>query len=340
MNYKEFRQYYATLNKKIIADSQNKLADIYTSAYVDIRQKLTNLWAKIEDSENFYNEALKYNRYDAILKDIEGILKDRNGQALRETSRASREAVYTSYYYNQYANQWGVQYPVSLLNRNAVNLSVYASEKSWARFYGTSERNNIIAGNIIPQHGKTLKELYNNNATEALKKIKDEVTLGLIQGKGVRKTASKIKTTLEGSISSAERIARTETHRNMTTGEYLAYEDTKVQLGDRVQRMIIAVLDARTREQSLQVNQRIANEEGFLYPDGNRYPIPGNTGRPDWDINDRETVIQMIDDEQPEAMRGVNPVTGKKQIYNFDDYPKWLEQKGLKRTESGEIVKK
>jgi hypothetical protein len=340
MNYKDFREYYALLNNKIIADSQNAVADIYTSAYLDIRQKVDALWAKVAESDNFYNEALRYNRYDATLKEIEEILKDRNGQALMETVRASREAVYSSYYYNQYANQWGVQYLVTILNKNAVNLTVYMSEKSWESFYGTSERNKIIAGKIIPQHGKTLKELYNNNANEAMKKIKDEITLGLIKGQGIKKTASKLRDTLNGSISSSERIVRTETHRNMLTGEYLSYDDAKVQLGDRIQRMIISVLDDRTRKQSLQVNQRVANEEGFLYPDGNRYPIPGNTGNPAWDINDREAVIDIIDDEPPEAMRGVNPVTGKTQVYSFDDYPKWLDQKGLKQTASGEIVKK
>lgn len=345
MNYLQFRTEIYDLINRDMRKTTSKLTESYAKSYKEVANRLQALYANSLAGiapDDYFTEAVKYQRYNALMNEIESIMGSTFSETNRLTLKEQQKVITESYYYNQYANQWGAIYPVTIINQRAVQLSIYYTEKAWEEFYSNAKTDRLkrMGKNIIPAHGLTLKSIYQNNNNQALKKIKDTVTAGLIQGRGYRDSAKLLKDEFNKSLSNAERVMRTEGHRNMLTGEYINYEDTKVQLGDRVKRMIISALDARTRKQSLQVNQQVANEEGFLYPDGNRYQIPGNTGKPQWDINDREAVIEIIDDESPEAMRAVNPVTGKTQVYSFNDYPKWLDQKGLKRTASGEIVKK
>lgn len=85
-----------------------------------------------------------------------------------------------------------------------------------------------------------------------------------------------------------DRIWRTESHQayNKTVREELLKEGGLLQA--------IEILDERTRDQSLFVNQTISNERGeFLYPDGGRY-ILGNSGNPAWDINERGVALPYL----------------------------------------------
>ena len=62
-------------------------------------------------------------------------------------------------------------------------------------------------------------------------------------------------------------------------------------LGIEVQKVIMAIRDSRTRDQSRTMNDQVADENGlFTYPNGVK-GLPGNTGIPEYDINDRETII-------------------------------------------------
>ena len=75
---------------------------------------------------------------------------------------------------------------------------------------------------------------------------------------------------LSGAKASAQRIIRTETNRTMNQGSYAQskYADSQ---GIEIERMLSAVLDARTRPQSASMDgQKRAVDKPFTYPDGRR----------------------------------------------------------------------
>jgi hypothetical protein len=136
----------------------------------------------------------------------------------------------------------------------------------------------------------------------------------------------------------AERIIRTETHRTRSLGHYAASQDAKSQ-GARIRRQIVSVLDDRTRAQSAAVDGRYENEDGlFLYPGGVLVAVPGDSGVPGWDINDRESVIDVVEGWDPETRRARNPATGENEVIGMQSFREWADAVGLRRNRYGELV--
>jgi len=99
------------------------------------------------------------------------------------------------------------------------------------------------------------------------------------------------------------------------------------------------VIGDRTRPQSAQVDGRMENDDGFFkYPGGALVKIPGNSGVPGWDINDRESVINIIDGVPPTTRRARDPVTGETDIISFRSFDEWAKENGLTRNRYGQLL--
>jgi len=98
-------------------------------------------------------------------------------------------------------------------------------------------------------------------------------------------------------------------------------------------------LDDRTRPQSAQVDGQLEDENGqFTYPGGVKVTVPGNSGVPAWDINDRERTIDVVEGFEPESRRARDPVTGENEVIGFDRFEAWAESKGLRQNRYGQYV--
>jgi SPP1 gp7 family putative phage head morphogenesis protein len=164
------------------------------------------------------------------------------------------------------------------------------------------------------------------------------LTQGITQGKGLQEMVRDIRKLMTVLYNKSLRIVRTETHKVIENGHYheLLHAhnqgvDTKLQ--------IIATLDDRTRPQSAQMDGNFSyqgDDESliglFQYPDGKWY-VMGNTGIAEWDINDRETSIQVIDDISPQLRR-----TREDGIIPFKPYKEWAKEKGLTRNVYGALL--
>ena len=129
-----------------------------------------------------------------------------------------------------------------------------------------------------------------------------------------------------------------EIHKSLNGGAYGSYVDAKDQ-GLVENRKILAVKDVRTRRQSIQVDKKIDDKDNlFTYPGGRKVYYPGSSGVAGWDINDRETTIEIIQGIEPQLQRGRNPKTGKNEISNFSDYRTWAKTHGLTKNKWGEYV--
>jgi hypothetical protein len=65
---------------------------------------------------------------------------------------------------------------------------------------------------------------------------------------------------------------------------------------------------------------------------------PGNSGVPAYDINDRETMVEIIGDEEPGLRRGRNPVTGENETFSYKNFESWAKENGLKKNKYGELL--
>ncbi|MCK5128140.1 MAG: hypothetical protein KAR42_17930, partial [candidate division Zixibacteria bacterium] len=263
------------------------------------------------------------------------------------TVESSKMAITNNFYKQQFgvifANASPVNLSFTVLNPAVVEVSVLGTPTVWNKL-GKQTADRIAEkygtlGAYQPKYG-TLSSILTKNRREQLEKIQTSITQGLIQGKSFQQTAKDVKQVLDSTASQALTVVRTESMRNMNAGAFANHNQSVAQ-GLKMQRQILSVLDDRTRAQSQTVDTRIADKDGFFtYPGGVLVSFPGNSGNPAWDINDRETVIEIIDDQPPELRRGRNPVTGKNEVMSFKDYPTWMSENGFRQNPTGRWVVK
>lgn len=341
---KKFNGLLATEYKKsldsIRADIQklyNKVTNKYTPA---------ELGKILKDNPTFmYNEALKFDRLQSLKKKIQTEYIKSSIAVGNMTVEASKTAITNNFYAQQFALDFASPMKLSftVLNPKVVEISVLGTPTVWNKI-AKDVQDRISGkygaiGNYQPKYG-SLSSILTKNRKADLLKIQSSITQGLIKGQSYQQTAKDIKKIFDTTASSALRIVRTESSRNMNAGAYASHNVAK-DLGLDVVRMILSVLDDRTRDQSQTVDTKIENEEGyFLYPGGALVAFPGNSGKAKWDINDREVVIEVIEGELPETRMGRNPLTGENEEMSFKSYPEWMDSKGFTQNKTNRWVLK
>lgn len=125
------------------------------------------------------------------------------------------------------------------------------------------------------------------------------------------------------------RVIRTELARSFAQGAQQEFEVAKSK-GIKTRLMLVATLDDRTRPQSAKMDGKMSNDEGkFQYPDGNWY-FPHQTGHPEWDINDRETTIQIIEGYTADAR-----TQGEGQV-PYQDFEEWAQNQNIDENQYGQ----
>ena len=332
------------------------LAQQYKTALDQIRQDIRSVYDKVigqrspaqvaallkEEPAWLWVQANKFDRLQALQKKVQTQFIKASIAAGNMTVESSKMAITNNFYKQQFAVMFANASPVNLsftvLNPAVVEVSVLGTPSVWKKIgQDAADRIGKKFGDLSryqPKHG-TLTSTILNNRIKDLQKIQTSITQGLIQGKGFAQTAKDVKNVLDTSASSALRIVRTESMRNMNAGAF-ANHNQSVSQGLEMQRQILSVLDDRTRAQSQTVDAQISDEnDQFHYPGGLIVDFPGNTGVASIDINDRETVIEIIEDQSPELRRGRDPLTGKNEIMSFKNYPEWMKSKGFSQNKTG-----
>jgi hypothetical protein len=148
------------------------------------------------------------------------------------------------------------------------------------------------------------------------------------QGLGIAEIVAKVVDVIGSSVDRVDRIIRTESHRLSSAGHQQEFLDAKEQ-GVNSQMLLLAVLDDRVRPQSASMDGKKSDTGLFKYPNGT-VAVPGNTGNPAYDINDRERAVQIIDDISPALRR-----TKDDGIIPFQTYEEWAASKGLEKNAFG-----
>ena len=213
-----------------------------------------------------------------------------------------------------------------------------------------------------PAGGIPITSRFASNTNIEVDKVLKSIFQGLSRGESPQEMTKTIEQAFDLTRSNAMRIVRTESARMQNAG---IYDQTKAfrEYGLQTRRQIVSVLDDRTRPQSAQIDGQIEEiPEGavmgtFLYPNGIRYAMPTNRGVAKYDVNDRETTIDLLPDDVPmnervarkiEVDENGNAIVGRgprggelrqeNETVNFANYEAWAKSRGLKKNRYGQLL--
>jgi SPP1 gp7 family putative phage head morphogenesis protein len=160
---------------------------------------------------------------------------------------------------------------------------------------------------------------------KAKRNIKQTISQGLIQGKGIPEISKGIKDSLGMSATRAVRIARTETQKAVNSG---ALDGTNYaqENGVKLVKQWISTKDSRTRPDHVAMDRQIAETEGtdgqmyFKTPEGDLGLAPGQFGIANQDIACRCSYVNITEDYQaPVIPQGIKT--------DFSNFNQWVENK-------------
>lgn len=281
-----------------------QLKKTYQSAYNDIDLEIARIYRKYGESVE-YSDMLKLNKLKNLKSEIELRIKLLHGDTKSLINTHLKETFSETFYRTGYAMESGLQIQIGfgIIRDSVINNAL------------KNPLLNVQWPGRLNKHHKT-----------AIKNINYEITQGFLHGRGYSKTTSLIKEKVNISFGKAQRIVRTESHRLSSDAKELGFlkaESAADYLGIKTSRKLLSVLDKRTREQSEDMDGQIADDNGlFEYPDGTK-ATPGNTGNPAYDINDRESVIFIIDSMPPQYRRDAL----SKEVIPFTTYNEWFKNR-------------
>ena len=346
------------------ADTQKemeKLAKLIAGDYLDaskaVDKELKSMYAKyltgISD-DKYYDTVIKYNRLQNTRRNIEQEYRKWTAKAGVKMAKLNELAITNNYYRQYYSLSFidgDIDLDFAVLNNNLVEASVYSTSDTWQKI-----NNEIITakyGNPLgyTSQSGTLKELISNSNSQALNKIRRELSSTLIRGQSYQKTSKSIRTMIgtkqiingqevyTGSLSNAMRIVRTEGNRNLNAGA-LASTNSARQQGMDIDRRWDATLDMRTRPAHGSADGRLENEDGLFYVGGEYLPYPAQGGSAGNVINCRCRVIDIVDGQAPTARRGRDPLTGKTKVFDYKTYDEWMTSNSMTQDKTGKWIPK
>ena len=342
MTFEEIQLAAFKLTEKESAKLQRQMVAEYAQALKNINKQLKKMYLSTLDGvkpENYYSTITKYNRLVKLSQEVQKLYAEAAKKVNGLQVDNSLLSISNTYYRQFYSMGWVANTVVTPLNPAIIEASVYGTTKVWDELSTAAAKRFISSygqiDNYLPQSGTLLEEILFKRNAETLASLEQTLRQGLIQGDSYRKMAKSIKGVMGTTTNNALRIAITESHRNMTTGNYAAAKAVQDQ-GIDAKRKIVSTFDIRTRPQSAQVNGKIENDEGlFQYPRGVMVRIPGNSGVPGWDIRDRESVVLIVDGFDSDITRARNPVTGETDIISNKSFDDWMKENNLYYNKSG-----
>jgi hypothetical protein len=297
------------VSEKLIESEIRQLKKIYKSSLTDIKTKLIDLDKKGDLTEN---EMLRYQRLEKLNKQILNEVKLLESNSYNLARKTNTTIVNETY------------------NRNW-----FGMEKETGASISFGDLNPEVVKGIVtkPYPGVSLKDFFLKDGADMASKIKLALGLGLSQGEGPRKIASRIKKEMDISFNRAVRIARTEGLTAHSKASMVS-DQKAIDKGIKIIRFWDAALDNRTRNTHRTADGQSEDKQGnftvggvkFIYP---RVVSPdntsGNTARER--INCRCSVIKEIEDV-PETMK-TRAEKQKKEIDGLS-YEEWKKGKGIK----------
>lgn len=291
--------------------TQAEVVRNYKASLKTIKKQMVDLYESYEKNGVLtFAEMAKYNRIDGMWTGINKELNLLTGKNATITKRLSAEVFQESYYRTGFMFEEATRANLSfsVLNPKVIQASVEN-----------------------PISGLTLNETLQKNRVNIIRDVKQTVTQGLITGSSYKDMATRLTKTFEGDVVKANRVVRTEAHRNKEAGSLAAGKHAK-KLGVKFTVTWISTLDERTREQHGQMDGQVAADKSdgsweFTYPDGLKTQAPGMSGYGHQDINCRCSTMKRPVGYEPSFRR----VKGEG-VSTYKTYEDWAASKGIPKS--------
>jgi SPP1 gp7 family putative phage head morphogenesis protein len=276
---------------------ERKIAGYYAQSLKEIRSKLAEYDSKYGLD---FAELQKYNRLTALENEISNEIGKLTGKSTNTLKAGLNQAYQESYYRTAFAFEKtiGIDLGFTLIPKKAIEKAV-----------------------LNPLDRIGFLQRNKDNQAKLARQLKEELTRGLIQGKGYRDTAKAIKERLDVGASNVLRIVQTESHRVKEQGRFDGIQEAGKQ-GIITKKQWVSTLDDRTRDthQDLDGVQVEVGEEFEIR--GNTAMFPGEFGVPEEDINCRCTHIAVIEGYEPRVRRARD-----EGIIEYKNYNEWKKDR-------------
>ena len=350
MTWKRFQDDSFRLTEGDVQKHVPYIISQYKQAIKDINKDLAKLYLKLSGaaSEDYYTEALKYNRLNDLLKQVTKSYNEYSRKAGQRTVRTGAISAANNYYRMSYTHQWLVDISFSVLPDTLIEMTVLNTDKAWSRYQKELKKIYGPGQKYIPQYG-TLSEILSSNRVKEIDQIHRAITQGLIRGESYTKTARAVKevigTTIKkdgvvqttGAMANAVRVVRTESNRIMNQMSTANTEYARSE-GVEVRRVWNAALDNRTRPVHAALDNKQENKNGLFESSAGFTPGPGQFSSVGQNVNCRCTTFESVNGSRPTLRRGRNPVTGENEVFSYKDFDKWAKDNDLKQNKFGQYV--
>ena len=302
-NANSYRRHFDKMNRA----KEIKLLQSYKESLKEIKKQVADMFSKYGDKITL-EEMKAYNRLTNLEYNIAQEIKKLNGKLINTTKTTIKDAFKTSY------NWTGYNYETTLgLAMGFGNLPTSAIQSAILNKYDTIKWSERLLAN---------QKVY-------VRQIREEITKGLIQGKGYGAIAKSINERADIGATKVLRIVKTETHRASAEGTLKAYDrvlSAAEDLNIEMRKRWMSTLDARTRDVHADMDGEFADDEGmFTFPDGVVTELPGLSGDPAQDIHCRCTSTLEVEGLDENKRRD----NESKQIINYKTYEDWSKGKGI-----------
>lgn len=297
----------AELDKRL-KSFEDDLVKSYKQALIEIQSKIAKMYEKYGDSAT-YADFHEYNRLTNIQRSLADLVKNVTQKSIATTKEYLTTFVKESYYSTGFAVE------------TTLNMGMG---------FGPLDENIIKASVMDTLSRIKWEDRFIAHSQKLVMDINQEITQGLIQGKGYAKVAKAITERTGVAASRSVLIARTESHRCQTVGHNLAFDqvdEAATEEGFSADKVWNATLDQKTRDDHAGADGQVADEEGLFHlSSGAVGEGPGLMGNAADDCNCRCTAGIQIRGFEP-TMRKDN--TTKTNISNmtYGEWKKGLEKK-------------
>lgn len=312
----------------------------------EINDKLKKLYAeKLAgiSTDNYYATVIEYGRLEKLLKETDRLYMQASRTYKGHIATSSEIGVTNNYLRQLYATTGfasvlGDNVKFAMIDPAIIEASVFGSTEIWAG-YAKAKRESIPITDYTASSGLTLTEIVTTHNARDIRNLRSAITQSMIDGDSYAKTAKKIKDIFNTTASNAMRIVRTEGTRNMNAGTYASSQEAKAQ-GVELKRQWLTSGDSRVRDTHQTLDMQFEDKDGLFHLGSLSTRYPGNFGVASEDINERCTVIDVIEGLEPQLRRFRNPVTGQTEVASFSSFDEWLKDKGINKNARGVYVEK
>ncbi|UXU72940.1 phage head morphogenesis protein [Mammaliicoccus sciuri] len=297
------------LLQELIELAESDIEKLFSATLKQIKDILINMFEKYEH-DNPHITWTEFNKYNRLNKTLDRIT-EMMGKDYKIVARKIKDSQHNVY-----------------IKKYMKSLYLYELASKTDMKVEVPNKDAIQKAIDQPIDKIKLDETLRKQRNEAISKIRQRITEGIMSGAGYKKTAKALEKDLGMSSAQAKRVVRTETGRALS----IAGQDSAMKAKDNgieMTKMWLATKDTRTRDTHRHLDGTEKGLEETFKSSGcvglSPKTFVGISSAKE-NINCRCKLLYLIDGEKPEVIR-VRNEDGSNSVVDFQTYEEWLKTK-------------